>query len=50
MAGRVSEVAEMRIPSGIVDDPMKRAEASVAKLMTVFEIVMADPGTTVWPP
>lgn len=39
----------MGTASGMVDDPMYRAEAAVAKLITVFETVIADPGTTVCP-
>ena len=50
MAGAASDIAETGIANGIVDDPTKSAEAPVAKLMTVSETVMAEPGTTVLPP
>lgn len=49
MAGRACDAAEMGTASGMVDDPMNRTEAPVAKLMTVFETVIADPGTMVEP-
>lgn len=48
MAGRAADcVAAMGITNGIVDDPIMRAEAPVARLMTLLETVMAEPGARV---
>lgn len=47
MAGRACDGAGTGTGSDMVEDPMYRAEAPVAKLITVFETVIADPGTTV---
>ena len=50
MTGRALEMVGNGTASGIVDDPIMRAEAPVARLMMVFEMVIAEPGMRVWNP
>ena len=45
--GRATEVAENGTVSDITDDPITTAAALVARLITVFETVIAEPGTRV---
>ena len=48
--GRALEMVGAGAAGGVVEDPMKRAEAPVARLMAVLETVIAEPGTRVWVP
>lgn len=50
MTGSAVTIPEPGTASGIVDEPMTTAAAFEAKLIGVFETVMAEPGTRVWDP
>ena len=50
MMGRATEVPGTGAANGMVDEPMTTAAAFVARLITVFEMVMAEPGWRVWDP
>lgn len=48
--GRAAELAGFGTASGMTDDPIATAAALVARLTTVFDTVIAEPGTRVWDP
>lgn len=50
MTGRAAETVGAGTANGIFEDPTKTAEAPVARLMTVLETVMAEPGMRVCEP
>ena len=47
MTGGATEDTELGTVNGIVDEPMTTTAAFMARLMTVFETVMAEPGRSV---
>lgn len=50
MTGRATEVPAIGAANGTVDEPMTTAATFVARLIRVFEMVMAEPGLSVWDP